>query len=208
MPIETWLLFIATFAPAVAFPGPNAAFAVAAGLEHGPRRSLFAPLGFGAATAVHAALALAGIGAVLSASVELFQALKWIAVAYLAWLGLKHWRRAGTRVLALDPPNVRGWRIATRACAVSLGNPQAIVASALIFPLFVDAHRPAAPQFAAIGATAAAISVTVYSVYALAATAVGPWLARSGSRPGLGRVIGGFYLAAAGALALVRSRTT
>jgi len=44
------ILFTLTFLPAVAVPGPNAAFAVAQSLRYGHKKAMLAPLGFAAAT--------------------------------------------------------------------------------------------------------------------------------------------------------------
>jgi homoserine/homoserine lactone efflux protein len=202
----TWLLFVLTFGPAVAFPGANAAFTVATSLEQGAPRCLLAPTGFGIATALHATLALTGAGAILASSIELFQLLKWSAIVYLLWLGWRNWRRSDGPALELRGAGVHGARIVGRAFAVSLSNPQAILASALIFPLFIDARAPLLPQFATLIATAAAISVSVYSVYALGAAAIKPCLQRPAAQRGLAKTIGGFYFLAATGLALTRGR--
>jgi threonine/homoserine/homoserine lactone efflux protein len=206
MSLHVWILFVATFGPAVAFPGANAAFTVATALEQDAPRCLLAPAGFGLATALHAMLAITGASAILAASIELFQVLKWTAIVYLLWLGLRHWRRRTTLTALPQGARERGWRIGVRAMLVSLSNPQAILASALIFPLFLAADAPLLPQAAALVATAAAISVTVYSVYALAATAIKPWLLRPAAQRGLGKAIGSFYFLAAAGLALTRGR--
>jgi len=56
------ILFALTFFPAVAMPGPNAAFAVAQSIKYGYRKAMLAPLGFAAATAIHVTLIFSGVG--------------------------------------------------------------------------------------------------------------------------------------------------
>jgi len=80
--MESYLivLFIITFVPAVAMPGPNAAFAVAQSLAYGAKVAIMAPVGFAVATAIHVTLILSGVGLIISKYTEAFILLKWLGV--------------------------------------------------------------------------------------------------------------------------------
>jgi len=80
------ILFIFTFFPAVAMPGPNAAFAVAQSIKYGHRKAMLAPLGFAAATAIHVILIFSGVGLLIAKYSEIFILLKWAGVTYLFYL--------------------------------------------------------------------------------------------------------------------------
>ena len=66
------ILFAITFIPAVAMPGPNAAFAVAQSIKYGHRKAMLAPIGFAAATAIHVTLIFSGVGLLLATYSEIF----------------------------------------------------------------------------------------------------------------------------------------
>jgi len=83
------ILFVLTFVPAVAAPGPNAAFAVAQSLKYGHRKAMLAPIGFAAATAIHVTMIFSGVGILIAKYAEIFILLKWVGVMYLFYMAYK-----------------------------------------------------------------------------------------------------------------------
>lgn len=102
MTLEAWTSFAALWLLAAAAPGPNVAFTVATGLRTPLPRALLAPVGIGLGGLAFAAAVSAGLGTLLMASADAFRVVKWLGVAYLAWLGLRSWHRA--RAAAPDAP--------------------------------------------------------------------------------------------------------
>ena len=105
-------LALLTFALAalltVATPGPTSLLAFSNGARHGLRDA-----GFGIAGAVLSDLVLiaavsAGLGVLLSTSQLLFSAVKWLGVAYLAYIGLCCTNRLSVRV-PLSPDGLIPW---------------------------------------------------------------------------------------------------
>jgi len=74
---------------AVASPGPDFAIVVRESVGYGRRAGLFTAVGVGTGILVHVTYSLLGIGLIVSQSIVLFNALKWLAAAYLLYIGIK-----------------------------------------------------------------------------------------------------------------------
>ena len=90
MTIETYLLYLAALAvffrnPARYQPAPL----IANSARHGLKKSGWTIAGDLTANVLQMSAAAFGIAAVIAASATVFQAVKWIGVAYLAWIGLR-----------------------------------------------------------------------------------------------------------------------
>ncbi len=193
------ILFALTFIPAVAIPGPNAAFAVAQSIKYGYRKAMLAPLGFAAATAIHVTLIFSGIGILLAKHAELFVLLKWVGVAYLFYMAYKAFKSKASHEL-ISNVEVSPLRIFSYSILVSLTNPKAILVGVLVFPLYINSSAPFAPQAVAIGIIAMLTSFFVYSAYVICAVSLTNKLKTSKSA---NRVVGSIYTGAGLALASV-----
>ena len=74
---------------AVASPGPDFAVVVRESVTHGRRAGTWTAMGVGTAIFLHVGYSLLGIGLIVSQSIVLFNALKWLAAAYLLYIGIK-----------------------------------------------------------------------------------------------------------------------
>lgn len=191
------LAFVPVFASVLALPGPNAAFAVGQSLKYGVVRSLCVPLGFMLATGLHAAMVLSGLGVLVLQYANALVVLKWLGVLYLLYLGYKAFT-ARASVLAVSPEPMSGRTMLTTAMLVSLTNPKALLASLMLYPLFIRDAGSYAAQSVALGLVAMAVSFGIYAGYVLAASLIRRRLVRSHRA---NKIVGAFYLGAAGALA-------
>src|SRR5271167_2507476 len=95
MNIELFTAFLLITIILIITPGPIVTLIIATGATQGPRAALTTVAG----TTLGNALLLAAIGFGLDwvhAHAELlFEALRWTGAAYLVWLGVQAWRRAG-----------------------------------------------------------------------------------------------------------------
>ncbi len=191
------LAFVPVFASVLALPGPNAAFAVGQSLKYGVARSLFVPFGFMLATGIHAAMVLSGLGVLVLQYASALMILKWLGVFYLLYLGYKAFT-AKSSVLAVSPEPMSRRAMLTTAMLVSLTNPKALLASLMLYPLFIHDAGSYAAQSVALGLIAMLVSFGIYAGYVLAASLIRRRLVRS---HGANKIVGAFYLGAAGALA-------
>jgi RhtB (resistance to homoserine/threonine) family protein len=130
----------------VASPGPDFAIVLRESVGFGRRAGVFCALGVGTGILIHVAYSLLGIGLIVSQSIVLFNALKWLAAAYLLYIGIKALRArpavAGNGEISLD----EGAR--TPAKAFALGfitnglNPKATLFFLSLFTVVINPQTP------------------------------------------------------------------
>ncbi|MDK8465887.1 LysE family translocator [Marinobacter sp. SS13-12] len=191
------ITFATTFASILALPGPNAAFAVGQSLKYGARKSLAVAVGFMLATCVHGILVLSGLGVLIQRHASALVLLKWCGVAYLTYLAIKAFR-SGVNIVTVSSQTMTVSKMMLSAMAVSLTNPKALLASLMIYPLFIKSSGTYISQAVALVAVAMAISFSIYATYIVGASKLGKHL--RGSK-WANKIVASFYLGAAGVLA-------
>ncbi|QXI31390.1 LysE family translocator [Pseudomonas vanderleydeniana] len=166
---------------AVASPGPDFAVVVRESVTHGRRAGTWTALGVGSAIFLHVGYSLLGIGLIVSQSIVLFNVLKWLAAAYLLYIGFKAIRARPAAPASEQLAKQAGERTARGAYTagfVTNGlNPKATLFFLSLFTVVINPHTPLAIQAG-------------YGIYLAAATAL--WfclVARLFSQP---RVRAGF----------------
>jgi RhtB (resistance to homoserine/threonine) family protein len=87
--LDEFLLIAVAHFFAVASPGPDFAVVLKQSIQHGRQNALWTSAGVGAAILLHVAYCVLGVALILSQSPSLFMALKYVAGAYLAYLGVQ-----------------------------------------------------------------------------------------------------------------------
>ena len=171
----------ATFALATAvlilMPGPVVTLVIANSIAHGSRTGLATATGANAGTAVLIAAGAIGLTAMLALLSEIFVWVRWAGVAYLVWLGLRHWRAMIARVRDEEiatAPAARG--VFWQGAVIGLTNPKTILFYIAFFPQFLDPSLAAGPQLAIMSLAFLAIALVLDSGYALLAGRIRPWL--------------------------------
>jgi RhtB (resistance to homoserine/threonine) family protein len=148
---------------AVASPGPDFAIVVRESVGAGRRAGIFTALGVGCGIFVHVTYSLLGVGLIVSQSIVLFNALKWLAAAYLLYIGFKALRAkpAAANTGESEPPRLeRSPRAAFMTGFVTNGlNPKATLFFLSLFTVVINPHTPLLVQAG-------------YGVYLAAATSV------------------------------------
>ncbi len=131
---------------AVASPGPDFAVVVRESVTQGRRVGSWTALGVGCGIFVHVAYSLLGIGLIVSQSIVLFNLFKWLAAAYLVYLG---WRALRARPMSLEPvdmANAAVARTAWRAFVIGFVtnglNPKATLFFLSLFTVVISADTP------------------------------------------------------------------
>lgn len=135
---------------AVASPGPDFAIVVRESVAHGRRVGTWTALGVGTGIFVHVAYSLLGIGLIVSQSIVLFNALKWLAAAYLFYIGIKALRakpaEPGSLEVAAEDV-ARSARGAFMTGFVTNGlNPKATLFFLSLFTVVINPHTPLVVQ--------------------------------------------------------------
>lgn len=125
-------------------PGADTVLVLRNTLTAGRRAGLATALGVTSAAAIQGSLASVGVGALIVRTQPLFQAMKWIGVAYLLWLGVQSLRSAWRGRYAADLERVgagtaRGYR---QGLLCNITNPKMFVFFLALLPQFVGASAP------------------------------------------------------------------
>jgi threonine/homoserine/homoserine lactone efflux protein len=132
-------LFLLAFAASAAAPGPEIAGLLARALGNGLRSSVPLASGIVAGKLLLLTAAVIGLTGLVRAIGPFFAVLQYLGAAYLIWLGVKKWRRAG-RVLATEAqvaPTTLAREVGL-GMAMTLSNPIALVFYVALLPGVID----------------------------------------------------------------------
>lgn len=177
-------------------PGADMMMCVAQGLRGGPRAGMACSAGVSVGGMVHATVAGLGLGAAVAAMPWLFDAIRWIGVAYLLWLAFKVLRSGIVTAVPDDASTGRAFR---EGLVVNLTNPKVILFVLAFIPQFIDPARPVLAQFLVLGGILAFGGLIMNGLAGVFAGGLGRRLATS---PRFGRILGGVSATIFGALAV------
>ncbi len=210
MSLHLWLIYLSVVALIIATPGPSALLCMTHGAQHGSRRAGATVLGGIGASLTLMALSALGLGAILAASELAFQVIKWAGALYLMVLGVAAWRAAAPAADAVTASAETGAatrtlrKLAASGFMVGIGNPKDLLFFSALFPQFLDASAPLAPQLVVLASTWVLVDGGVMWAYA----AFGRRLVGGLRRRGLGRLFnrlaGSAFIVAGSALAAMR----
>ncbi|HWA80672.1 MAG TPA: LysE family translocator [Acetobacteraceae bacterium] len=200
MPVTHWLAFAAASAVLLAIPGPTVLLVISYSLGHGKR--LAAPIVGGVALGDFTAMtaSMAGLGALLLASAEVFTILKWVGAAYLIYLGIRLWHAPSFAADAGEKGSVPPRRAFLHAYAVTALNPKSLLFFVAFVPQFLLRRAPFLPQILVFEAIFLALATANAALYAAMASAARQTI----RRPEVQRIVnraGGSLLIGAGLLA-------
>jgi threonine/homoserine/homoserine lactone efflux protein len=203
---HTMLIFSIVAFVGIATPGPTVLLALSNGSRFGVGASLPGMAGAVLSDFVLISAVAIGLGSLLATSVVWFAAVKWIGVAYLAYLGIRLLRSKGMLTVPDDsraPSKVSARAIFLRSFLVAVTNPKGYLFFSAFLPQFIDPTAPQFSQYAALAIAFATIDFVVMLVYA-SAGAQAIRLLRAKGVLWLDRICGGALLALAGSLAFYR----
>lgn len=193
--VATLLTFAMASLALLVIPGPAVLYVLNRSVSDGRRVGLAAVVGLQVGSMVHVVAAAVGLSAVIAASAVAFNAVKWMGVAYLVWIGV--------RTMTL-PAAALGGALAQTSRRRALR--QGVVVNALnvkialfflsFLPQFLDPDRGwVGLQALMLGLVFVAIALCTDSLYALAASGLREVLLRGRSLAFVQRwVAGGIYI--------------
>ena len=209
MALQTWWIFVLTTFVVSATPGPNMLLVMSHGARFGWRAAIRTMAGCMTALIGMVSISAAGVGVLLHAFPAVFDALRFLGAAYLAYLGYKLWAAAAAPVDGLetslaDPHERSPGSLYRQGLAVAASNPKAIVFSAAFFPQFIQPDHPAGLQFVILLLTFTVIEVSWYLVYAMSGHKLSRVLQQSHVLKNFNRVTGGVFMGFAALMAASR----
>ncbi|MCG2593333.1 LysE family translocator [Ramlibacter sp. XY19] len=202
MTLSSYFLYLAAVALLVVTPGPTMLMCVTNAINQGPAKALASAGGALAASLGVMLLSALGLGALLSASETAFTALKLAGAAYLVWLGIRTFRKAGEPLVAAQAPAARSFFL--QGLLVGASNPKALIFFAAFFPQFIQPQAPLAPQFALLALTFVACDGLMLAACAIGVGRLAPWLRRADIVRAVNRTCGGLFALLGGLLLFAR----
>ena len=196
-------LFLLAFAASAAAPGPEIAGLLARALGNGIRSGF--PLAGGIVIGKLALLSAAVIGltGLVKAMGPFFAILQYLGAAYLIWLGIKKWRRAG-RMLdtnATTAPTTLVREVGL-GMAMTLSNPIALVFYVALLPGVIDVAGVTVQSYLILCAILVLVMAVVVLGYGLMAELARKLLSAADSKSRIDRISGVMFVLAGLLIAL------
>lgn len=193
----------------VVIPGPAVIYILTRSVSQGRTAGLVSAVGVNLGSAVHVMAAVAGLSLLLASSAYAYTLVKWLGVAYLAWIGVRTLLAEDAEFATpeIDPQSLR--RILIQGVLVNVLNPKVAIFFLAFLPQFVD-QTSANPtlQTLILGTTLIVIGLISDSVYALIGGGLGELFRRRPSAARATRLTAGVtYLTLAGLAAVSGNRS-
>jgi len=199
------LVFMGALGIAAFSPGPGLAAVVATVLAGGAKRALWFCGGVILGDLAWLALSLSGLAVIAQQVPVVFTIIKWVGVAYLAYLAVRIWRApAGGNPAATS--HAGGQNALTRLLSgftITMGNPKTMLFYMALLPSLLDPASISLGFAASLSVATVFVLVVVLGIYVAAATAARGFMANSRSVKRFNRVTAG---ALGGAAVWIASR--
>ncbi|WP_456295117.1 LysE family transporter [Vibrio sp. AK197] len=185
-------------------PGSGAAVSVNNVIVNGFKGASFGILGLQAALAMHLVLIYLGIGLLVSQSPILYNLIKYLGIAYLAFLGiekiLSSLRNQANFIKAGDK---KSWLTLMRqGFTVNLTNPKSIIFLTAFLPQFIDIDSNQATQYLLLGGIVVLVDTLVMFLYSLGASSFRQVLSNEQTIKNVNMVFGVVFIAIAASIAI------
>jgi threonine/homoserine/homoserine lactone efflux protein len=182
-------------------PGPIVTLVVTTGARSGVRAALTTVFGSTVGNGALLACIAFGLSWILKTSAEIFDVLRWIGAAYLVWLGIQAWRRAGAASKTIAPGgHVHAWR----GFIVAITNPKTNAFFTAFLPQFIDPALPVERQLLVMCVTSVLLGGVLDSGWAVAAGLGRAWFLKPQHNRLLGRISGAVLVGGGIWLSLIR----
>jgi threonine/homoserine/homoserine lactone efflux protein len=173
MTLTGFLAYSGALALAAAIPGPGVTALVARALGSGFRSALAMSFGLMVGDLAYLTAVVLGLALVAQSFGMVFLAIKWIGVAYLAYLAWSFWT-SGIRAEAIEARKAKGGLTSSflAGLTVTLGNPKTMIFYLAITPTVVDLETIGLADYGILVALTVLVLLVVLVPYlALAAKA-------------------------------------
>lgn len=203
-----YLAFIVVSTAVIVIPGPSVLLIVANTLKDGTRAGLNTVAGTSVAMAIQLAIAVAGLTSLVTRLAAGQRLIRWIGIAYLAWLGIQSWRSAGVEQDVEPGKRPRRGSAFSEGFLVSLTNPTTMLFFVAFFPQFLTSGKSPQAELALMAVTFWILALSFDCAYTGFTASIGKALREPRWAAARDRSVGVILFAAATALALARIRGT
>ena len=192
--------FLITSLVVILLPGTGVIYTLALGMGRGFRAGLLAAFGCTLGIVPHILASIAGLAAVLHASALVFEALRYIGVAYLLFIAWSLVKESNALDLGPEQTAQKAIRIVRKGILTNILNPKLSLFFLAFLPQFVPANAPdATARMLILGGAFMALTFLVFAIYAALAAGLRRQVL---SRPGIMMWIQRSFAAALGVMGL------
>ncbi|WJG10320.1 LysE family translocator [Aliiglaciecola sp. LCG003] len=196
-------VFIPTFFFVSITPGLCMTLALTLGMSVGLRRTLWMMLGEVIGVALVAIAAVVGVASLMLNFPQIFNVLKWVGGAYLAYIGIKMWRAKSQHLEVarlVTPPN--NLNLISQGFVTAIANPKGWAFMISLLPPFLTLSKPMAPQLAVLVGIIMCSEFICMLAYATGGKWLRHFLNRGDNLRWLNRIAGGLLICVGAWLAL------
>lgn len=169
MELSSLLIFAGALLVAAGSPGPSIAALVARVIARGFRDVLPFLAAMWIGEGIWLSLTVFGLAYVAQTFHAVFVVLKWVGIAYLAYLAWKMWTAPVTVREGELPKEDSPAKLFLTGMAVTLGNPKIMMFYLALLPTIVDLNRVSVIGWAELTATMALVLIAIDCAWVLAA---------------------------------------
>lgn len=190
-------VFALTFGASAATPGPEVAALLGRSVSGGLRNSGFLALGIVMGKLLLLGSAVAGLVALVRVLGPAFVVLRYCGAAYLLYLGVKKWVRAG-RAVAEErfSGQIRMLPETGLGLAMTLSNPIALAFYLALLPSVIDVARVSVLDYVALASILVAVMCLVVVAYGMAGEMVRRLSSGTASKTRIDRISAAVFIAA------------
>lgn len=166
MELSVFWLFFGTTLAVVCSPDPAAICVASQGAGNGVSKAMSGITGIALANVVYFALSATGIAALIIASHQIFNLIKWVGVIYLVYLGAGAILGTAGGLKISRGASLPRKKLFLQGFVVEFANPKALLYFAAILPQFINPSHPILPQILIMGTFTVVIDLSVYTAYA------------------------------------------
>ncbi len=161
-------------------PGPDNIFVLTQSMLNGRIAGLIVTVGLASGILIHTAAVSLGVAAILAASPNLFNALKFIGAAYLLFLAWGAFNASAIKQTTGNAPKLSTAKLFFRGFIMNVTNPKVTIFFLAFLPQFTDPARGSvAFQIVILGALFIIATLLIFGGIALLAGLLGPRLQNS-----------------------------
>ncbi len=202
MTLSGFLAYSGALAVAAAIPGPGVTALVARALGSGFRSSLFMSFGLIFGDLTYLTAVVLGLAFVAQTFGTVFLIIKWLGVAYLAWLGWQFWT-SGITAEKIEAKKSGGGPLSSflAGYALTIGNPKTMIFYLALTPTLVDLRTITVTDYAVLACLTVVTLIVVLMPYLALASKARWFLSTPRALKALNRTAASFMMGAAAVIA-------
>lgn len=147
-------------------PGPTMLLALSNGTTKNRQIVALGIVGAGLGNVVLITAVSLGLGAMMQASLLLFNLVKWIGTTYLIWLAIQLWRHTPDVTKLQTRTNQTIYAAFTRSLVVAISNPKGLLFFTAFLPQFINLQQSQLVQYTIFASITIIIDSIVMIIYA------------------------------------------